>query len=588
MTNRNAILLIVGLTFLAYFNSLFNGFIGDTHFLYIGNSFYHDSRNLFRLLTPDFVMGLDQVPAGVQVEEPSVSGFVSYRPVTALTFFLDYFLWRDWAFGHHLSNVLLHIFVSILVYRIFLFLAVAPAVACLGALIFSLHPVQAELVNNGGYRSDLVMTLFYLAAFWAYGRLRQGGGKRQLFYGAACYAFFFLGLLSKESAVILPVMIAVYDALMPPTEGPWRTFWPGRFKLYAGFLLVVFLYAAVYFLVFPGLYMQKSLALQGSHGPGTAVEIFFQYAAALVLPFKTTILPPLYAPLAGTAGLLGVLCAAVVVVGGTAFAAGRFRRDKLPLFALLWFLFNYIPVSNVVTLLNPYAYRFLYLPSIGFALLSSLALERLLSFLASKSSNLALDRLAVFAVLGICLSVTFSLNGFFKTDRTACLEMIRNYPDASRPYWVLGLDRYEKQQYEDALAFFQRYMETPPRNPYVPDPKNNFAVYHLMARCYGNDVDKALPLLETAVRLNPGFALVHADLARVYVIKSDFPKALSYAREVIRLAPRLAIGYVYAVHSLVMLGEKEEAARLFEAVSSLAPSDENLPYLKALLRNHGI
>ena len=69
------------------------------------------------------------------------------------------------------------------------------------ALLFAVHPLHSEAVTYLCGRSTALMTLFYLAAMWAYAR-----GAR-----AATLALFLLALLTKENALLLPLALLAWD-----------------------------------------------------------------------------------------------------------------------------------------------------------------------------------------------------------------------------------------------------------------------------------------------------------------------------------------------------------------------------------------
>ena len=115
MTRTKIIILLAVFTLITFGNSLNNEFIGDAKSIFDINTFYKKPQNLIRLFRKDFITDSAQT-LDLPGHEASFSGCISYRPVTALTFFGDYFLWRDRAFGHHLTNVLLHLLTCLAAY----------------------------------------------------------------------------------------------------------------------------------------------------------------------------------------------------------------------------------------------------------------------------------------------------------------------------------------------------------------------------------------------------------------------------------------------------------------------------------------
>ena len=153
MINRKTILLVLGVCVFTYANALFNGFAGDAKGLFDKNAYYDNPSNITRLFTKDFLVSPGSLEGSFEAEQKHYSGFVSYRPVTGLSFFADSFIWKKNPFGFHLTNVLLHFAVCLLVFVLASLLTKSKNVALLAALLFCVHPVQSELVCSIGYRS---------------------------------------------------------------------------------------------------------------------------------------------------------------------------------------------------------------------------------------------------------------------------------------------------------------------------------------------------------------------------------------------------------------------------------------------------
>jgi Dolichyl-phosphate-mannose-protein mannosyltransferase len=138
--------------------------------------------------------------------------FDYYRPLAFVAHALDWQLWGARAAGFHLTNIVLHAAASALVFAIGRRLLDRSA-ALLAALLFALHPASHEAVYWIAARFDLLATTFMLASLlllwrdeaWTYG------------LGVVCFA---LALLSKESALSLPVIAAGADVLLARRE--WR------------------------------------------------------------------------------------------------------------------------------------------------------------------------------------------------------------------------------------------------------------------------------------------------------------------------------------------------------------------------------
>lgn len=584
MTKLRAILLIFAVTLLTYGNSLKNDFIGDDKALFVGNDFYKTPANLVRLFRPDFITDHSRFD-----NTASFSGCVSYRPATALTFFFDYAVWKENPFGHHLTNILLHALSAVLIFLLIELTCGQMSLSLLAALFFVVHPIQAEAVNVIGYRSDLIATAAYLAAFFFYVRFIRAGSTepRWLMFS---YASFFTALFAKENAIPFPFLLALYDGLFlagaARAPGKWRTFFLERIKYYAGFLAILTLYLIVYFFVFPSAFYPKMPILGGTPVNHLAyvAQVFLLYLKGILWPVGVHTLPPLYLPPLPVSPAMEIAAALAVLsalLAGAAFAA---RRQPVVTFAVFWFLANYFLVSNIFPLLNPYAYRLIYLPSVGAFWLIALGVDKITGPLEKKLDS-PVRLIAGAIIIALLVSQTLRLNRHFRNDVIACLSMIRHYPDSSQPYWVLGHYSYMKQDYEKAAGYFEQFLQTKTRNPFISPEKQKFMALHMLGRSYTDrHPAKAVESLRAAIAIFDGEPVVFADLSKAYIAAKDYENALTSARQAYTMNPKLGIAYVYAVHALVETGRLPEAFAELDKAKQVFPGDPNVKIVEDYLK----
>jgi tetratricopeptide (TPR) repeat protein len=85
----------------------------------------------------------------------------------------------------------------------------------------------------------------------------------------------------------------------------------------------------------------------------------------------------------------------------------------------------------------------------------------------------------------------------------------------------------------------------------------------------------------------PDFALVYADMAKTYILKNNFPKAIESSRKAIDLESDLVIAYVYAIHSYLALNDVAAANEWLAKAMAIDPNDSNVQYVKDLVARHG-
>uniref|UniRef100_A0A3Q1H6R8 Protein O-mannosyl-transferase TMTC3 n=1 Tax=Anabas testudineus TaxID=64144 RepID=A0A3Q1H6R8_ANATE len=151
------ILLLTGLVVGCYWNSLSCGFVFDDVSAILDNKDLRPSTPLRNLFLNDFW-------GTPMAEERSHK---SYRPLTVLTFRMNYLFSELSAASYHLLNVILHAVVCVLFLRVCrLFLDKTSSLVA--ALLFAVHPIHTEAVTGVVGRAELLSSIFLLAAFLAY------------------------------------------------------------------------------------------------------------------------------------------------------------------------------------------------------------------------------------------------------------------------------------------------------------------------------------------------------------------------------------------------------------------------------------
>ena len=140
-----------------------------------------------------------------------------WQPLTWLSHMLDCQIYGLVAGGHHLTNLLLHIANTLLLFLLFKRMTDAFWKSAFVASLFALHPLHVESVVWVADRKDLLSTFFWLLTMGAYLRYVQRPGLSKYLMVLLSFA---LGLLSKPMLVTLPFVLLLLD------------YWPlGRLRL---------------------------------------------------------------------------------------------------------------------------------------------------------------------------------------------------------------------------------------------------------------------------------------------------------------------------------------------------------------------
>ena len=148
-----------------------------------------------------------------------------YRPLLLVTIAMDAYIYGDWVAGYHLSNILLHLLVTLLVFGFIRHLLLVSGgqtplsdqIAILAAAVFGVHPIHTEVVNSIFNRSGMLVSLGVVGGLWWF--LRNVETKPLKAWGWLA-AIYLLVLFCKETGAILPALAVAMLWIFTP--GSWR------------------------------------------------------------------------------------------------------------------------------------------------------------------------------------------------------------------------------------------------------------------------------------------------------------------------------------------------------------------------------
>uniref|UniRef100_A0A2K6MHU0 Transmembrane O-mannosyltransferase targeting cadherins 3 n=1 Tax=Rhinopithecus bieti TaxID=61621 RepID=A0A2K6MHU0_RHIBE len=201
--NLKEITLIVGVVTACYWNSLFCGFVFDDVSAILDNKDLHPSTPLKTLFQNDFW--------GTPMSEER--SHKSYRPLTVLTFRLNYLLSELKPMSYHLLNMIFHAVVSVIFLKVCrLFLDNKSSV--IASLLFAVHPIHTEAVTGVVGRAELLSSIFFLAAFLSY--TRSKGPDNSIAWTPIALTVFLVAVatLCKEQGITVVGICCVYEVFI--------------------------------------------------------------------------------------------------------------------------------------------------------------------------------------------------------------------------------------------------------------------------------------------------------------------------------------------------------------------------------------
>ena len=509
--DRSCMLILAAATLMVYSVTFFNNFVLDDEVIILNNPKTFSLRNLREtLLSPDIVKPY-------------------YRPLNRATYLMDYWLAGAHPAWYHGVNIAIHLGNVLLLYLVIRRLLPDRGAALVAALIFGVHPVNSEAVNFISARNTLLALFFNLASLVTFLDARERG-KRVPFLSAL---FFFCGLLSKETALMLMVVIALYT-FFPLTGREERKTWRERTLFLLPYLFLAMAYFAMRFFSLQGV-VGAAIPTEGLfHRLAQNYHIIPQYLGLLLFPADLTIFhkvpqggwfdPPWFFP-------------AWLVLLATAGMTLR-SRDRVAWFALAWFGINYLPISNIVPIPSePVTERYLYMPAIGFFLALGMLFSR-----APAQGRIRLGFCGGVAIIVIaCGALTIQRNLDWRDNLSLFSSGVMKDPSSAAAHYNLGTAYMEK---DDLVSARREWERTLAIDSGYADALTQMGT---LAAVQG-DLPTAERYYLAALQAPPGVSdpdksMAHYNLGKIYEIHRQTERALQHYRRFLENVPITYLEY---------------------------------------------
>ena len=468
------------LTLLAFSNSFSADLALDNHLLITGDPRIRDSSagNISQIFQHTFWWPNGE--AGI------------YRPLTTLSFLFNYVILGNGAApaGYHWINFLLHAANVLLVFGLSLCLFNrmrdrAFTLALSTAALWAVHPVLTESVTNIIGRADLLAGMAVLGGFWMYLKSSESAGAGRFVWLAGLAAATTAGVFSKESAVVLPGVIVLYEV----------TF---HFPDMRARLRSMLLGCAATALPIAAMLVQRALVLSASppaefpfvdnpiagasFGVGrlTAIKVLARYLWLAIWPVKLSA-DYSYSEIPLIRGGLGDWTAWLAIAVVLCVIAWLWKRSRPAFFFACFGFLNLLPASNLLFPIGTImAERLLYLPLAGWLACLAIAIDS--AAYRSRRAHLAPVIVGVIAVA--FAARTWARNIDWKDDLTMATASVQTSPGSFKVHRLLAAALYQSDpgnidrviaEANQSLAI----LESLPDELDVPIPWNQAALYYL-------------------------------------------------------------------------------------------------------------
>ncbi len=415
-----AVIIISALSFFSYYPSLDNEITSWDDEFYITNNPYLktlNSENIAKVFnTETYYMG-------------------NYHPLSMVSLSIDYAISGETEKGEinpftfHFTNLFLHILISLLVFWFVLLLFKNFNLALIVGLLFGVHTIHVESVAWISERKDVLYSFFFMASLITYVKYTE---KKSAFLYSLSLFLFLLSLFSKGQAVSLAITIILID---------WF-----KNRTLTDIKLIVekipFLALAIFFGLIAIGAQKESDALIDEQAysliqrTGIASYAFMQYIFKLILPVNLSAIYPYpdiinqkipsfyYLMILPTLGILAI------------FIWLLKKKKKILFFGIAFFIINiflllqFIPVGSAT-----HADRYAYIPSIGFFILLSAFIVKILKE-KPKAKNVVFIITGIYIVLLSILS--FQRCNIWKNSETLWTDTTEKSPKSVVAWNNLG------------------------------------------------------------------------------------------------------------------------------------------------------
>jgi tetratricopeptide (TPR) repeat protein len=535
---------------------------------------------------PDYVFANPHVGAGLTPDGVrwALTTFAcgNWHPLTWLSLQLDRELYGGLKpSGFHLTNVLLHVANTLLLFGVLVRMTGAVWRSAVVAGLFALHPLHVESVAWVSERKDVLSTLCWMLTVWAYVCYVERPGPWRYLLLLVTFA---LGLTAKPMLVTLPCVLLLLD-YWPLRR--WPDSCPRAGSVSDGTatsvanasgsrarasrsgvlleklpLFALVLAACVLTVIAQrrGNYMAPLAAFPLTARVENALLAYVAYLGKMLWPLHLAVfyphpgaqVPP--APALG-AGLLLLVVTVLVLVPG--------RRWPYLAVGWLWYLGTLVPVLGLIQVGNQgLADRYTYIPLIGiFLLLTWGAGDLALAWRVPQPWPAATAGL----ILAACAALTWAQAGHWRSTLDLWAHAAAVTENNLLAHINLGTCYKERGMLSDAKSEFEKALTI---DATVPEAHANLG--NVLAEL--GRAESAAAEYRRAIRLAPGNALLHFNLGNVLAALGRPEEAVAAFREAIHLDAASAWPHNNLGSALRDLGRLEEALAEYRQALALDPA----------------
>ncbi len=550
-----------------------------------------------------------------------------YRPLSVSVFAVEWEFWPDNPKPAHIINVILYALTGFLLFYTLrkVFLNQSVLIPFVASLLFIAHPLHTEVVANIKSLDEILTFLFFLISMHTLLDFARNGTVYKFII--SLFAFF-ISLMAKESAItylfLFPVALYFY------TDMPVR-----KNAITMAFFSAI---AIVYMIIRGSVLTSQTLGGVVSIIDNTVVkaDLIHRFATAMVILgtyVKLLIYPnPLvYDYSYNTFDIVGLgdpwaLLSIVIYAGIGVYAVLNFLKRDTIVFGIILYILPVLLVSNIFFLTrSTAAERFLYQPSLGFAIIVSLLFARFTKTDIFKTNfynvaTLLKNNRNIFVLTAILILAysfkTYDRAEAWKDNITLFRTDLKNIPRSARAQYSYANDvtqmlvkdslktkTEQDKAYDEAFSglnaalkihdgYFEPYFALGQLAAYKKDYVKSIDLYkkamtlnkdyHFLYNNIGNNyyrlgqLDTAMKYLNIAIKMQVDYAEAYSNLGSVYFTRGMQKEALEAYNKAIEYDPKYYDAYKNLGSTYGMMKEFNKAMECFFKALKIKSTDPDL------------
>lgn len=511
-----------------------------------------------------------------------------YRPISMLTFALNWYIGKDNVIGYHIVNNAIHLLTTFFLFLAVLNLFKSPnlkgkyqgneyAIAFLTTILWAVNPIQTQAITYIVQRMASLAAMFYIIGIYFYvkTRLTFSGYKRFLFI-AGCLLSFVFALCSKQNAATFPIALAIIEILFFQDLSDGDTRKNVIVALAIGGILMTSFLTILYIRgnfdhILNG-YENRTFTLGERLLTESRIiiyymsQIFYPMVHRLSLVHDINVSTSMFRPWTTIPAILVIF---------SLMGIGLSQTNKRPIiaFSIFFYFVNHVIESTILPLELIYEHRN-YLPS--FFLFFPVATGFMFTVDYFKKNNYFIQMALVVFIAGVIFSFcigTVTRNKAWATEKTLWEDCIIKAPGLARPYHNLANYHYHKAgDLKNAMAFYETALTKKNLNSKTGHALifNNIAIILYDYSDYKNSIK----FFNKALAIKPDYLDALRNITRVYVRIGRFSDALESADKLL-LERKESIDFLQ-LKGFVLLtaGRFDEAILLLKSALEIDPNDK--------------